>query len=617
MHVPLPPWLGSVHHDGSPRYLSPLHPRLGERVRVRLRAGAAAPVRRAFLRTSPDGEEALTPLAPAFRRGPACWWEGTLEVTEPLVHYRFVLEADDGVWFYAAGGPTGYDPPDATDFRVIAGEAPPAWLAGAVFYQVFPDRFARGAPSAGADPTTLPWGAPPPPDLPFSRVFYGGDLAGVAARLDHLVRLGADALYLNPVFTAPSNHRYDASDLEHVDPRLGGDAALARLRDALSARGMRYILDLVPNHVGRTHPWFRAAQADLAAPEAEFFTFEAHPDRYLSWLGVKSLPKLDYRSPELMRRMVTGPDAVVRRWLRPPYSADGWRVDVANMLGRAGAVQLSAEVARAIRRAAKETRPDAFLLAEHFFDASAGLQGDQWDAAMNYAGFTLPLWGWLRGHRQRVRNVEQVLTSPGPLPTAALAAAWRARRAAVPWAVVLRQYNALDSHDVERIRTVVGGRDALHRLAATVQFTYPGLPAVYYGDEIGMEDVPGLAQRGCMIWDEARWNQPLLAHYQRLAELRRRAPALREGGFELLAAEEDTLAYQREGAEGRVLVVAHRAERPRPAGPLPVADGGVPDGTELVEQLTGHVGVVRGGVLELPAQPQGASVWLAEQDGAG
>ena len=190
---------------------------------------------------------------------------------------------------------------------------------------------------------------------------------GIIARLDHLQRLGVNALYLNPVFTAPSNHKYDVADFDHVDPHLGGDGALGRLRQSLDARGMRYLLDVVPNHVGVLHRWFRAAQADPAAPEAEFFVFDEHPDRYANWLGVRTLPKLDYRSAELRRRMMGAPDAVLRRWLLPPFSADGWRIDVGNMLGRHGPVQLGAEVARAVRAAVKETRPDAYLLGEHFF----------------------------------------------------------------------------------------------------------------------------------------------------------------------------------------------------------------------------------------------------------
>jgi alpha-glucosidase len=173
MQTPSPRWLSSVHHDGSPRYLSTLHPRLGERVRVRLRTAAAAPVRRAFLRSCPDGEEALTPLIPGEPVGRVRWWEGTLVATEPAPHYRFTLEAEDGVWFHAAAGTTAHDPSDATDFRLLAGDPPPSWLAGAVFYQIFPDRFANGDPSLdprpeeyehrGGRPRTFPWGRPPPP----------------------------------------------------------------------------------------------------------------------------------------------------------------------------------------------------------------------------------------------------------------------------------------------------------------------------------------------------------------------------------------------------------------------------------------------------------------------
>jgi alpha-glucosidase len=294
--------------------------------------------------------------------------------------------------------------------------------------------------------------------------------------------------------------------------------------------------------------------------------------------------------------------------------ADGWRVDVANMLGRQGEVQLGAEMARAMRGAVKETRSDAYLLGEHFFDATAQLQGDQWDGVMNYAGFTFPLWHWLRGYRQEARGVKDAIASPTPWPTSALEAAWRSRRAAIPWAIALQQYNQLDSHDVPRIRTVVSGRDALHRLAAVVQFTYPGVPGLYYGDEIGMQDVPRLGPRGCMIWEQGRWNTELLAFYRELIALRRDSPVLQEGGFQMLAVEPDTFAYQREGPAGRVLVVAHRSERPRPAAPIQVAQGGVPDGLAFVERFSGRVAVAREGRLELPEHPQGATVWVAGGD---
>ena len=441
-------------------------------------------------------------------------------------------------------------------------------------------------------------------------VFYGGDLPGLTGRLSHLESLGVNGLYLTPVFTSPSNHRYDVADYAHVDPHLGGDAALAALRGALSSRGMRLLLDVVPNHAGYWHPWFTAARADPAAPEASFFTFGRHPEDYWTWLGVWSLPKLDYRSEELRRRMITGAGSVMRRWLEPPFSADGWRVDVANMLGRQGAVQLGDEVGRLLRGAVKETRPDAWLIGENFYDATHQLQGDQFDGAMNYGGFTFPLWHWLRGYRQEVYGQPPPVAGP-PWSTAALEAAWRERRAAVPWTATLHQYNLLGSHDVPRIRTTVGGSDGLHRLALALLLTYPGVPGLYYGDEIGMQDDPALGQRGCMIWDERRWDAGLLEHHRDLIALRRSSPALREGGFQVLAVEEDTLAYLRDHPEGRVVTVGHRGARPRPAGPLPVAHGGVPDGTLFVERASRREAVVRGGALPLPEQPQGAGVWVS------
>ncbi len=137
-------------------------------------------------------------------------------------------------------------------------------------------------------------------------------------------------------------------------------------------------------------------------------------------------------------------------------------------------------------------------MGENFFDASAQLQGDQWDAVMNYTGLATPLWHWLRGYHQGAMHFDDAVTSPVPYSTAALDETWRLRRAAIPWVIALQQYNLLGSHDTHRIRSVVGGNDALHRLAVVVQLTFPGVPALYYGDEIGMVDAPHLRATGCM-----------------------------------------------------------------------------------------------------------------------
>ena len=612
-----PHWLVSIHHDGSEKYVSSLHPRLGDTVRLRLRMAHNASVNRVILRTFPDGEQAFEIMQQTTMQAPAQWWEIDLPIAEPLTHYRFIIDAADGLWHYTAAGPSRYVPLDATDFRILADYQPPAWLESAVFYQIFPDRFANGDPTndpqpddyeyRGQSPKTYPWETPPDKEQFFPLVFYGGDLAGINSRLDYLADLGINALYLNPLFHALSNHKYDVADYERVDSHFGGNEALGSLRQALSARGMRYILDIVPNHCGYWHPWFQTALTNPEAPETGFFTFNRHPDDYTTWLGVWVLPKLNYRSHELRHRIYQGTEAVFRSWLRPPYSADGWRVDVANMLGRQGATQIGLEISRGIRQAVKETRPDAYLMGENFFDATAQLQGDQWDGIMNYGGFTQPLWYWLSRFTQGAHGFNEIMSGP-QWPSEAVVGMWQSRMAAVPWAIALQQYNILDSHDTPRIRTLIGENDALHRLAVALLLTFPGVPGLYYGDEIGMTDVPDLGARGCMVWDESRQDRSLHDYYKRLIHFRRNSTALQRGGFQVLLVEPDTIAYQRESIEGRVIVVAHRAEAPRPAGGLPVAHAGVTNGTRFVDLISDAEFIVRDGALPLPPLPQGASI---------
>jgi alpha-glucosidase len=613
LHPALPTWLLGVHHDGGPDLLDDPCPPAGSRVGLRLRVPAAAPVTRAWLRLAPDGEQTLVPLVPAGGQAGARLWAAELEMREPVVHYRFALESADGTFWLTGAGPSLSEPLDLFDFRLLAGHLRPAWLDEAVFYQVFPDRFARGEPGPPPPegPSNLPWGSPPPAGLAFPEVFYGGDLVGLRQRLDHLQRLGVTALYLNPVFRSPSNHRYDTADYGAVDPRLGGDAALADLAAELRARGMRYILDIAPNHCGSSHPWFQAARADPGCPEAGFFRFSRHPDEYACWLGVESLPKLDYTSGELRRRMIEAEDAVFRRWLRPPFSADGWRVDVANMLGRLGPDQLGREVARAIRQAVKATRPDAYLLAEHWFDATPALQGDQYDGAMNYAGFSHPLLWWLSGHELGAMGLPERLRAPRPWPTAALVATLRERLGAVPWAIATGQLNLLGSHDTPRVRSRLGGDRIALETAVALLLTWPGVPCVYHGDELGLEDDARLGSRACLPWNEAAWDQGLFELYRRLIHLRRASPALQRGGLQLLAAGPDHFAFLRALGPERVLVVAHRGAEPLRAPALSATQAGLPDGLELEQVRGGARARVAEGRLVLPDQPRGASIYRA------
>ncbi len=618
-----PVYLNSIHHDGSSRYVKHDTPELhiGDQVTIRIRAAAETPVDRLLLRTCPDGEQFLAEMHPApSQPNPACrWWEATIRINMPVTSYRFLLFTSDGVWWYNGLGPQRHVPTDANDFRLLADYDSPTWVRDSVFYQIFPDRFADGDVESNVRNDEFEyWGQPskakrwnePQGQWPQAMVeFYGGDLPGVEAHLDYLTGLGVNAIYFNPIFTAFSNHRYDVVDYENVDPHLGGNTALVSLRLALTEHDMRYILDVVPNHCGVKHPWFQSAIADATAPSTEFFTFHEHPNEYESWLGVRSLPKLNYRSKSLREAIYAGSDSIFRRWLRQPYSSDGWRVDVANMLARHGRDQLEMEVWGGIRSAVKAENPQAYLLGENFFDGSRQLQGDSLDATMNYAGFTHPLLYWLDhfqvGQHAEPKHVESNL----PWSTHALIETWNAYRAAIPWAVARQQFNLLGSHDTARILHLVRGSSALNRLAVALLFTYVGVPCVYYGDEIGMIADNSLGARDPMIWESAKWDSDLKQFYQQLIQLRRTSAALIDGGFQVLSADTDTLVFLRDTDQEQILVAGNRGPNDCPARAVSVREGAVQDGARFREIFTRQTLVVQDGHLSMPVLTTGVQVW--------
>lgn len=619
-----PSYLSSIHHDGSSRYVRPLQStelHIGDEVIIRMRMSPDVPVERLLLRTCPDGEQFFAEMKPASSQpNPACrWWEATLRLSMPVMAYRFLLFTNDGAWWYNGSGFHEHIPTDADDFRLLADYEAPLWVRNSVFYQIFPDRFADGDPESnvrddefeyhGQKSKSAKWGEPQR-NFPEAMVeFYGGDLQGVVQNIDYLTDLGVNAVYFNPVFTAYSNHRYDVVDYENVDPHLGGNAALRSMREAFTERGMHFILDIVPNHCGVMHPWFQAALADRGAYSADFFTFHNHPDDYETWLGVRSLPKLNYRSQSLREIIYASPNSVFRRWLKSPYAIDGWRVDVANMLARHGKDQLEAEVWRGIREAVKSENPQAYLLGENFFDGTSQLQGDCLDATMNYAGFTHPLLYWLDHFHIGQHAEPRQVHSSTPWSTEALVRTWQAYRAAIPWVIARQQFNLLGSHDTARIHHLVAGDDARNRLAAALLLTYVGVPCIYYGDEIGMTAADSLGARDCMIWDTARWDMSLRTFYQTLIQLRRTSPALIEGGFQVLLIEKDVLAYLRDSNEEHLLVIGNRGVELNRTQGIPVRDGGIPDGVEFKEIFSRQTLTIQNGYLPIMAIPAGLQVW--------
>jgi alpha-glucosidase len=612
-------WTEHVYHDGSPRYVLKSEPDLGDTVVFRIRTGLDTTIERIFLRTSPDGEQSMTEMHKAEVDAISQWWETDFKLTMPRTNYRFLLvTVTEGSWWLTALGVVRHTPIDATDFKILARHRAPKWVHQSVFYQIFPDRFADGDSSNnvttgeylsyGHPVVARKWGELPNPSMG-SQEFFGGDIQGITQKLDYLQELGVTALYLNPIFTAPSSHKYDVADYRHVDPHFGGESALIELRQELDKRGMRLVLDIVPNHCGITHPWFTEAQRDPTAPTAEYFIFRQHPADYESWLGVRSLPKLNYRSVKLREEMYAGINSIMRYWLRPPFRIDGWRLDVANMLARQGESQLGHKIGRAVRKAVKEEMPEAYLLGEHFFDGTLHLQGDELDASMNYRGFSLPLLRWLAGFdTANARPWGDAV----PLPTSALAAQWQVFLAAIPWQIANQQFNLLGSHDTARIFTIVGGNVALLKVAVTILFTYPGVPCIYYGDEVGLPGGRDPDCRRCMTWDSQDWNHEILDFYRQLIHLRRESEALAQGGFQILLATEHTMAYQRETPTERLIIVAKR--QPDTVEQIPVLAGGLADGTHCQEIFSGATATIVNGQLAIGSfsgVDAGVQIWRA------
>lgn len=366
------------------------------------------------------------------------------------------------------------------------------------------------------------------------------------------------ALYLNPVFKAPSVHKYDTQDYRHVDEQFGGDEALLRLRHNTQKEGMRLILDGVFNHSGDSHAWFDRHNQSMGgachnpdSPQRDWYSFDEN-GRALDWLGYPSLPKLDFQSPSLVNEIYGGDDSIVRHWLKAPWNMDGWRLDVVHMLGEAGGARNNLQHVAAITRSAKAARSEAFVFGEHFGDARQWLQADAEDAAMNYRGFTFPLWGFLAN--------TDISYDPQHIDAETCMAWMENYRAGLSHQQQLRMFNQLDSHDTARFKSLLGKDVARLPLAVTWLFTWPGVPCIYYGDEVGLDGNNDPFCRKTFPWEPEKQDQDLFSLYQRMATLRKQSQALRYGGCQVMYAHDNVVVFVRVYNQQRVLVAINRGE---------------------------------------------------------
>lgn len=456
----------------------------------------------------------------------------------------------------------------------------PAWFAGRIVYHIFVDRFAPGGGERRPDAVyhehwneeIVQYGAYPGAPVA-NNEFFGGTLWGILDKLDYLDSLGVGVIYLSPIFRAASNHKYDTGDFDEIDPQFGGEKAFRALLAACRARGVAVMLDGVFNHTGDDSRYFNryghydavGAYQSENSPYYKWYTFTEYPEKYATWWGIPILPKLNLAEPSLFRYLV-GEGGVVQRYTEMGVSA--WRLDVADELPDAFLDALRARV-RSV------TNGEGLVLGEVWENAADKIsygarrryfQGKQLDSVMDY-----PL---------REALVAFAREGDAPHLAAALTELW----GSYPRAVCHALLNVLSTHDTERILTVLGdkpdngartnaqlcaarmnktARDRAKRrlrIAAALQYTVFGVPSLFYGDEAGLEGYHDPFCRRPYPWgnEDAR----LLAFYRKLGRIRCENPVLAAGDFRLLAVSAHAIAFERNGAAGRLIVAANRQEEP-------------------------------------------------------
>ena len=501
-------------------------------------------------------------------------WGGAFAIGEPgLYFYEFhITTQNESFRLLKQGNDTNMEAGERWQLSVIArGYAPPDWAKGAVFYQIFPDRFARAGTCDAGNKLQPYWVHESWDEQPvwepnekgevLNNDFFGGNLAGIREKLDYLQSLGVQGLYLNPIFMAFSSHRYDTFDYRRIDPLLGTEEQFRALCDEAHQRGMRVILDGVFSHVGSRSPYFQSAIRDKSSPFYSWFRFSHWPDRYQCWWDFATLPCVDKSNEDYVNFIIEDADSVVARWLR--LGADGWRLDVVDELP-------DSFVAR-LKRRIREIKPDALLIGEVWEDASNKIAygvrrryfvDNELDSVMNYP--------WQKAIMRYVRREdggealgEQIMTLAENYPPDVLSCVM----------------NLLSTHDTARALTALadptdGTREELARrsmtleqlekskellhLAAVLQFTLPGMACIYYGDEAGMAGYRDPFNRAPYIW--GREDQRLIAFYRALAALKREQPALRCGSVTVLEAGNGRILFRRQTEAQTVVVCCNCAD---------------------------------------------------------
>ena len=635
-------WSG-LFSDQGPLYMGPTEPTPSSTVILKLRV-LKGDITSANIKYWDTGDN-------AFHWVPMTWqktdltgifdiWQGTVPPSKSIKFYRFQINDGTATAWLNAVGITSVEPTSG-DFWIVPGFHTPTWAKAAIYYQIFPDRFFNSNPGndlafKSSTPVSPINGQCPsgsylynnrcayehklwselPATPPGGEDFFGGDLAGITAKIDPYLKgvLGVTALYLNPIFRSPSNHKYDTQDYRQVDPHFGTNADLQTLiSTAHTSKNMRMsvLLDGVFNHTSTLHCWFdqahqcqpAGAAASQNSPFLDRYAFEHWPDTYCDWGGFRTLPKLTYQSASLRDDIYRRHDSVMQTYLKSPYGVDGWRYDVADNLV---SITSSSDPSNCggtddhllwqdIRPHVKQVNPEALMLGEEWGKGSDWMNGKEWDAVMNYNGFAAPISQWI--------TCQDVHGQAGQCLSVSDLDRWlRGTQADYPRPTQLVLMNSLSTHDTARFLWRAGGDEWKMKLAIIAQMTYVGAPAIYYGDEVGLTGNNDPDNRRTFNWDNSTWNHTLLSLYQTLIQVRKQVSAFTEGSFKTLLVDDTNklYSYGRWDAKSWAIVILNADSVGHPAT-LSAYQLSIPDGTALTDKLTGTNYSVANGMVTVPA----------------
>ena len=561
--------LSALHHEQSVPYLNYDRGQLSFELRARPRDLSAVWLQLAGKRV---------PMKLAHSDDVYAYYQATISWDKKTdLSYDFVLQDGNRSENFGANGlnaPAKF----RLDAQTYQPFVVPAWVEKTVFYQIFPDRFANG--DKANDPKNVaPWNSKPTGDSRF-----GGDIAGVRQHLPYLKNLGVGSVYFNPVFESPSNHRYDATDYKKIDPQFGTNAQFTDLTRAMQTDGIRTVMDFVFNHTATDFaPFADVVKNGPNSKYKDWYLVKSFPVRvgnppnYVGWNGYAAMPKLNLTNPQTADYMLD----LVNFWKREvPLS--GIRLDVAD--------EVDIRFWRQLRARVKNLDPQMWIVGERWSDASPWLKGDQWDGAMNYP-FLFANVDFFADNK----------TSPSQFG-ARLMDTYNA----YPPQVSRAMLNLLSSHDRPRFLTVAKSNPKLQQLAATVQFTWPGAPSIYYGEELGMEGAADPDNRRGMTWDKATPENSMLSFYKKLIQIRNANPVLQSGDPAILMANDGakTLAYSRT-LNGKMAVIAVNRSESAQSLEIPLSQT-----AKFADALNGKTYAVANGSLKVELPPLSSAILL-------